>query len=59
MRTPSSIFLDRTWIGPAVAAVEMPIGLTHIESNFCWCDPVTEIDDNGQEVVTHREVSWN
>jgi hypothetical protein len=53
------MFVDRTWIAPAVAAVEMPVGLTHIDSDFCWCDPVVEVDKNGQEVVVHREATWN
>ncbi len=52
------MFVDRTWIAPAVAAVEMPVGLTHIDSNFCWCDPIVETNE-GQEVVVHREVTWN
>jgi len=53
------MFLDRTWIAPAIAAVEMPIGLTHIDSGFCWCDPIVELDENEQQVVVHREVTWN
>lgn len=53
------MFLDRTWIGPAVAAVEMPIGLTHIDSAFCWCDPIVDIDESGQETVVHRGIAWN
>lgn len=53
------MFVDRTWITPAVAAVEMPVGLTHIDSDLCWCDPMVEVDENGQEAVVHREVTWN
>lgn len=53
------MLVNGTGIGPAIAAVEMPIGLTHIDSGFCWCDPVAEVDDNGQQVVVHREVTWN
>lgn len=53
------MFVDRTWIARAVAAVETPIGLTHMDSDFCWCDPVVEVDENGQEAVVHREVTWN
>jgi hypothetical protein len=59
MRRPSSMFFDRTWIAPEVAAVEMPVGLTHVDSDFCWCDPIVEVDENGQESVVHREVRWN
>jgi len=37
--------------------VEMPVGLTHLESDFCWCDPIVEVDENGQEVVVlHGDV---
>ncbi len=46
-----------TW--PALAAVEMSMGLNHIDSDFCWCDPIVEANENGQEVVFHREVTWN
>jgi hypothetical protein len=59
MQMDSLMLLDRTWIGPVVATVEMPIGLTHIDSSFCWCDPIVEEDEAGQEVVLHRGVSWN
>ncbi|HEX2522233.1 MAG TPA: hypothetical protein VHP35_08910 [Terriglobia bacterium] len=53
------MFVDRTWIARSVAAVEMPTGLTHMDSDFCWCDPVVEVDENGQEAVVHKEVTWN
>lgn len=46
-------------ISTIMAPVEMPIGLSHIDSDFCWCDPIAELDDNGQGVVIHREVTWN
>ena len=59
MRNPASTFANRTWFSPAIVPVDMPIGLRHLESNFCWCDPVVEEDQNGQEVVLHRHVTWN
>ena len=31
--------------------------LAHVESQFCWCDPIVEIDDYGQKVVVHIEVT--
>jgi len=43
----------------AAVAVEMPIGLNHLDTDFCWCDPIVEIDDNGREIVLHRQVTWN
>jgi hypothetical protein len=39
--------------------VGMPIGLTHLDSEFCWCEPIVETDESGEEVVIHRQVSWN
>ena len=35
------------------------LGVRHIESEFCWCDPIIEIDEGGEEIVVHREVTWN
>jgi len=49
---------DRIWISPAVS-VEMPVGLNHIDSDYCWCEPIIEVDDNGEEVLVHRQVTWN
>ncbi len=31
----------------------------HIASQLCWCDPVIEVDENGDDVVIHRQVIWN
>jgi hypothetical protein len=53
------MFVNRTWFSPAIAPVGMPIGLNHIDSDFCWCDPIIEADDDGEEVVLHRQVTWN
>jgi hypothetical protein len=33
--------------------------LAHIESELCWCDPIVEVDENGNDMVIHREVIWN
>ena len=33
--------------------------LLHFESELCWRDPIVEIDENGNDVVIHREVTWN
>jgi hypothetical protein len=49
---------DQTWISPAVA-VDMPVGLRHIASDICWCDPLVDVDENGEQVVVHRQVTWN
>jgi len=53
------LFVNPTWFLPAVAPVEMPIGLNHLDSDFCWCDPIIQVDENGQELVLHRQVTWN
>jgi len=51
--------VDRNWFYPAVVPVEMPVGLNHLASDVCWCDPLLETDENGDEVVLHRHVTWN
>ena len=53
------MFVNPTWFYPAIAPVEMPIGLNHLDSDFCWCDPLVEVDENGEETVLHRPVTWN
>jgi len=54
------LFENRTWFYPAAAPVELPIGLNHLDSDFCWCDPIVDVDDeDGKEVVLHRLVTWN
>lgn len=45
-----------TWNEPAD---KTPLGLSHVDSNSCWCDPVVEVDGGGREVVVHREIIWN
>jgi len=50
---------NREWLYPAAVAVKMPIGLNHVDTDFCWCDPIVEFDDNGREIVLHRQVTWN
>jgi hypothetical protein len=44
---------------PALLPVEMPVGLTHLDSDLCWCDPIVEVDDDGEHVLLHRQVTWN
>lgn len=51
--------VHRNWFYPFLAPVEMPIGLQHLDSSVCWCDPLVETDDIGDEVVLHRHVLWN
>ncbi len=53
------MFVNPTWFYPAIAPVEMPIGLKHLDSDFSWCDPVVKVDENGQKFVHHRQVTWS
>jgi hypothetical protein len=53
------MFLNRTWFSPAMVPVEMPAGLSHLDSDYCWCDPIVEVDEDGEKVVLHWEVTWN
>jgi hypothetical protein len=58
-RGSSVITENRKKFFPATVLVEMPVGLKHLDSDFCWCDPIIELDENGQEAVLHRQVTWN
>jgi hypothetical protein len=31
----------------------------HIDSDWCWCDPIIEFNEDGQLLVIHKEVTWN
>jgi hypothetical protein len=44
---------------PALVPVEMPVGLTHLDSDLCWCDPIVEANEDGEHVLLHRQVTWN
>jgi len=46
-------------IGPVLVPVAMPVGLTHLDLDLCWCDPIVEVDENGEHVLLHRQVTWN
>jgi len=43
----------------ALLPVEIPVGLTHLDSDLCWCDPIVEVNDDGEHVLLHRQVTWN
>jgi hypothetical protein len=53
------IFQNRFWLYPAAVSLEMPVGLNHLDSDFCWCDPVIEVDEDGKETVLHKHITWN
>ena len=46
-------------IFPALLPVEMPVGLTHLDSDLCWCDPIVEANEDGEHALLHRQVTWN
>ena len=50
---------NRTWNVPTGPAIQQPAGLSHIDSDFCWCEPVVETDEGGEKVIVHREITWN
>jgi hypothetical protein len=52
-------FENRTWFLSPTAPAEMPIRLTYLDSKFCWCDPIVEVDENGREVLLHRQITWS
>jgi len=58
-RKPTLLFLNSTSLFPAIVQVELPVGLNHLDSDLCWCDPIIEVDEIGEEVVLHRQVCWN
>lgn len=43
----------------AYPEVQTPVRLQHTDDEFCWCDPLVEADDDGEDTVIHREVVWN
>jgi hypothetical protein len=53
------MIVDRVEIWPEAVVVEMPVGLKHIDSEVCWCDPVGMTNEHGQEVLVHKQVTWN
>jgi hypothetical protein len=36
-----------------------PVLLEHTHSELCWCEPAVEVDEDGKEVVVHKDVTWN
>lgn len=44
---------------PMVLPVALPVGLNHLDSRHCWCDPLIEIGEVGEVTVLHRHVTWN
>ena len=53
------LFVNPTWFLPAIVPLEMPLEFNHLDSDFCWCDPIIEVDESGHKVALHRQVAWN
>ena len=53
------LFFNSSWFYPGATPVRLPVGLKHLDSDFCWCDPVTDWDENGEQQVLHKHVTWN
>jgi hypothetical protein len=43
----------------ALLPVEMPVGLTHLDSDLSWRVSMVEVDEDGEHVLLHRQVAWN
>jgi hypothetical protein len=35
------------------------VQLAHLDSELCWCDPILEFDEVGNESLTHNDITWN
>lgn len=53
------MFENLGWFVPTARNGVQPVELKHMDSQFCWCEPVVEVDDDGDEVLIHRQVTWN
>jgi hypothetical protein len=31
----------------------------HIDSDLCWCDPIVELYEDGDQRALHKEVTWH
>lgn len=42
-------------VWPESAWMYVSVQTTHIDSDLCWCDPIVDVDENGQQLVIHKE----
>jgi hypothetical protein len=52
-------FLKQIKTSSGSASMQVPKELSHIDSDLCWCEPIVEFDEDGDQVVMHKEVTWN
>ena len=53
------MFENLGWLVPTERNGSKSVELKHVDSQFCWCEPVIEFDDDGEDVLIHRQVTWN
>jgi hypothetical protein len=53
------MFLNQPLRRHKTIGTEVANQVAHVESDLCWCDPIVEIDENGRQLVIHKEVTWN
>jgi hypothetical protein len=53
------MFGDWGMFSSTILPAEMPVGLEHLDADSCWCDPIIEVDETGDRVLLHRQVTWN
>ena len=53
------MIVNPVWPYSVVVPSELPVGLQHLDSDACWCDPIIEVDDDGEEMVLHKQVTWH
>lgn len=53
------MFENLGWFSPAERNDSETVELKHVDSQLCWCDPLVEVDEDGDAVVVHRQVTWN
>ena len=41
------MFVNPTWFCSAIVPSEFPLGLEHLDSDLCWCDPIIDTDSDG------------
>ena len=58
MRQETVMLQQWSWNFPTAIPVAMPIGLKHVDSEVCWCEPIIEVDAE-EKIVIHREVTWH
>jgi hypothetical protein len=51
--------ISKQLASPETSDVSDAAQLDHINSELCWCDPILDFDEEGNESLTHNEVTWN